>query len=112
MFNTTSNKLLKDLQDVQAKIRKHNEILKGYKVPTTKLRMANDILQTLKMLMYGEIDINAFVQYNHLDFDYIEELGTYFVNIAKYQQDTKKYQEELRDIKQYERNLKNALGID
>ena len=112
MFNTGSNKLLKQLQDVQLKIRQHNEMLKGHKVPTTKFRMSKDMAETLEMLMNGEIDINAFVQYNKVDFNYLEELGTYFVNIAKYQEDTEKYQEELHQLKVYERNLKNALGID
>lgn len=112
MFGNTSNNLLKKLQDVQYKIRQCNEILKEHKAPTTKFRMAKDMSLTLGMLMNGEIDINSFVQANHLDFDYLEELGTYFVNVAKYQKDTEKYQEEICQLKNMERKIKDDLGID
>ena len=112
MFGMTSNNLLKKLQDVQCKIRQCKEVLKGYKAPTVKFRMGKDMAFTLGMLMNRDIDIDSFVHANNLDFDYLEELGTYFVNVAKYQKDTEKYQEEICQLKNMERKIKDDLGID
>ena len=112
MFGYTSNNLLKKLQDVQCKIRQCKDVINGYKAPKTKRIVAKDMAFALNMLMQGDIDIECFVNYNKLDFDYLEELGTYFVNVAKYQKDTEKYQEEIRQLKNMERKIKDDLGID
>lgn len=111
MFNN-NNANLNKLRNIQSKIKKCQEAMSKYSCPTTSYRMSENMSDDLRMLMNGTIEIDSLIKYKQIDIDYLEELGTYLVNVAKYQKDTQKYQEELNELKAQERKIKDALGID
>ena len=111
MFNNDKSNLNK-LRAIKSKIKKYQDVMSKYTCPTTRYSMSERMSNDLRMLMNGTMDIDVFIKYEQIDIDYLEELGTYFVNLAKYQKDTQKYQEELNELKKKEQELKAALGID
>ena len=111
------NKYLTQLQVVQAQIKNCNASIAKLRAPTTNYPMAHQLSSHLAAIMNGSENIESVMQSTHLAknqdaFDYLEELGNYFINIAKYQKEKYLYEEELKNLKCRERELKEILGIE
>lgn len=113
------NKYLKQLQDVQAKIKecnKHIEALDNPPVPDFKI--GNDLYYWLGALFCGNIS-PIYMLYgkecNSLDtptLEYLHKLGTYFINVSDYCSKKKQYEAKLRQLQAEEKRIKKILGIE
>ena len=111
------NKYLTQLQIIQAQIKNCKASIAKLKAPTTSYPLAHQLSAYLMRIMDGTADVEKVMQSTHLSknkdaFNYLEELGTYFVNIAKYKKEQQLYEEELNSLKRRERELKEILGIE
>ena len=112
MFKSNNSNLLQKLRDTQSKIKRCKKVMSQYECPKTDWRNSANIMKHLQNIMRGDTDVDILVKYGEIDFDYLEEFGTYLANLARYQKDTQKYQEELDKLKKQEQELKAALGIE
>lgn len=106
------NKYLKQLQEVQAQIRSCTSNIAKVKMPTVNHHTAKGIMEHLQLAMEGAIGSDVFLKRNYYALSYLEELGNYFISIAKYERERQVYEEELNQLCKEERRLKEMLGID
>jgi hypothetical protein len=113
------NKYLKQLQDVQAKIKeckKSIEVLDTPPVPDFKI--GDDLYRWLGALFYGNINPVYTLYEKELDvadmptLEYLNKLGTYFINVSDYYSQKKQYEAELRPLQAEEKRIKKTLGIE
>lgn len=112
------NKYLKQLQEVQAQIINCNENIEKLYVPTFSSNIEyKNISYLFDHLRYGgnNMDVDRFLGGVSGDkeviYNYLRELGEYFINIVDYQNANERYHEELRQLREKECQLKNKLGI-
>lgn len=110
MFNK-ERKLLKKLQEIQIQIYDCNSIIKCLEPPTTTYRMARDIVDYVRHIMDGDCDCGYLLHNTEGTFDYMEQIGNYFISVAKYEKDKQTYNEELRELQAEECRIKEKLGI-
>lgn len=111
------NKYLKQLQDVQSRIKNHKATIANLKMPTPSCKISRELCDWLEYISCGEssLDILEHMVIRKLNvetFEYLERLGNYFVNIADYERSKSIYNDELRCLKLKESRLKEKLGID
>lgn len=108
------NKYLKQLQDVQVRIRDCKIAIANLDAPEPRaiaigiaVRKYIDSL-TLRL----KPDISKFFMVENEVYDYLRQLGEYFINIADYEKNKKTYTAELEQLQKEEHILKEKLGID
>lgn len=118
MFNK-QQKLLKQLQDVQAKIKSCKATLAEAQPPApSSFKIQKDMVGWLTSLAYDyhpTVDTLLSCKTDRFDcvtLDYLHELGEYFINIAQYQKEHHQYKKELMTLQNEERLLKEKLGIE
>lgn len=113
------NKYLKQLQDVQARIKNCTATITVLNPPepdTVKIEM--NVIDWLNSLISGiRPNVDPLCEYSFRGFrpgttDYLEKLGNYLINVAKYEKEKEFYKKELMQLQNEERLLKEKLGID
>jgi hypothetical protein len=110
---------LKQLQDVQARIRECKTRIKELDPPEPKnFKIGSNVRQWINSLtnctkpsvdlLYHCLDHKEKVATNN----YLRQLGEYFINIADYNSKKDKYQLELALLSREEIDLKEKLGIE
>ena len=105
-------KYLKQLHDVQTRIRNCTATLAKLKMPTNRYNEAKEITKALQLAMGWFVDFDMFLKRNNYELNYLEELGNYFINISKYSREKFACNSELYQLREEERCLKEKLGID
>ena len=118
MFNR-QYKLLKQLQDVQLKIRQCKASIASLNPPAPdSMKLEANMLRWLQSLACDqkprveELLQMRFTGFEDATCDYLRKLGDYFINVAEYYNQTKQYNSEWRKLQEEERRLKEKLGID
>lgn len=109
------NKYLKELKDVQEKMRINSANIKALKYPipdSAKIQL--DLFKLLRHSACGiQPDIEALSRDLECEtFDYFRQLGQYLIDICGYRDAARKCNTELLELQIKERNLKAKLGID
>lgn len=113
------NKYLKQLQNIQAQIKKCKASIAELNPPQPDSReISRNLYHWLSSLFYKN-DLGAELLYDekYIKFDgpacdYLHKLGEYFMNTADYYNARMKYDAELNSLRQKECLLKEKLGID
>lgn len=113
------NKHLKQLQEIQAQIKNCKASIAKLDPPVpNSSNMGYDLYHWLSALFFqNKPDVyqlyqREFTGFNDAKSDYLRELGKYFMNIADYYQEMKRYETELAQLQIKERSLKDKLGIE
>lgn len=112
------NKHLKQLQEVQTKIRQCEEEIKQLNPPVPDEYCvefnARYLLQAIlsgderHMKLYQE---TKYLKYEEETYEYIHKLGQYLIDIAAHRQKKREYEDELKQLKHEESRMKAQLGI-
>jgi hypothetical protein len=112
------NKYLKQLQDVQARIKNCKELINKLSPPEPdSFRVGCDIYSWLcAMLHTDEPQVASFYDvfftgFDDSNCDYMRKLGEYLINFADYEKKKKEYTMEFERLHREERRLKEKLGI-
>lgn len=111
---------LKQLQDVQARIRECKTRIKELDPPEPKnFKIGSNVRQWINSLTNRTKPSVDLLYKCCLDYeeevatnDYLRQLGEYFINIADYNSKKDKYQLELALLSREEIDLKEKLGIE
>lgn len=113
------NKYLKQLQDVQTRIKDCKASLTNLNPPTPdSFNLGYDLYCWLGALLHGckpnidELFQMEFTEYEDAQCDYLHKLGEYFMNISDYYKSKKEYEIEFARLLKEEHLLKEKLGID
>lgn len=112
------HKYLKQLQDVQARIKNNRATMASLNIPIPSCKITRELCDWLEVVtLSGITELGAFEEIvcrklNVETFEYLGQLGNYFVNIADYERSKGLYEDELRCLQKQERHLKNKLGIE
>lgn len=115
-------RFLKELQDVQGRIRECKARIKELDPPNPKTpkigyltyqwiqALTNDTKPTVDDLCKT---INYPIEMDPMDmYDYLHQIGEFFINIADYNTKQEEYRRELKLLWQEETELKKLLGIE
>lgn len=115
-------RFLKELQDVQARIRECKALIKELDPPDPKTPQigyyTRQWIETLTNGAKPSVDnlcdtINYSIEMNPMDiYDYLHQIGEFFINVADYNIKQEKYRRELKLLSQEEAELKQLLGIE
>ena len=109
------NKYLTQLRDVQAQIKNLKDSIDALNPPEpNSIKVGNNIRVFVDALTYKlHPDIQKiFRGYDNETYDYLYKLGEYFMNVADCEKKRKRYNEELKQLRIEECNLKVKLGIE
>ena len=113
------NKYLKQLQEVQAKIRSCKANLSSLKLPSPdSLDVTKEMKRWFELLFYQHDPAMSSLidslgdNFTGNTLDYMKQLGEFFVNTAEYYKAEQRYKAELTQLQTEECRLKNKLGID
>lgn len=109
------NKYLKQLKDVQARIKNCKAAIAELEPPipfTTQIgHNIRGYIDSLTLKLHPDIRL-AFRNWDDETYDYLYKLGEYFMNVADYEKKQKQYNQELGQFQAEENHLKRKLGID
>lgn len=113
------NKYLKQLQDIQAQIRNCKASIEKLTPPAPcTFKIGHHLVYWIEAIFLdrkpniSELCQNEFRGRENETYDYLHELGEYFINIADYEKKKKQYDKELQQLQIEEGCLKRKLGID
>jgi hypothetical protein len=109
------NKYLKQLQDVQARIKNCKASIAKLDPPKPGMRkIESNVYYYLEALVRGWYPNIEMIhpQYTDDTYDYLYQLGEYLMNIADYEIKQNQYNQELGQLQIEEGCLKRKLGID
>lgn len=111
------NKHLKQLQDVQARIKNCKAFIANLKPPSPiTLKTGKDVECWFKALFHQHDPAfrELFECYTLKSevIDYLQTLGEYLINAADYYQKEIEYKAELEQLQKEERGIKSKLGIE
>ena len=109
------NKYLKQLKDVQAHIKNCKMSIAALDPPeplfiTVECNVRN-FIDALTYRLHPDPQ-KLFRRFEDETYDYLHQLGEYFINIADYEKKKKQYNKELERLQIEEGCLKRKLGID
>lgn len=110
MFNK-ERKLLKELQEIQTQIYDYNSRIKCLEQPKTTYKIAQDLSDYFQYIAHDISDCSRWLNREKDTLSYLEELGNYLVNVAKYEKDKQTYKAELIKLQEEESRIKDKLGI-
>ena len=113
------NKYLKQLQDVQCRIKHCQRDLQKLEPPVPdSLKVEQDMLRWFQLLFSGcHPDLQFMLDKTFSGPDnktrsYASELGFYFLHITRYYKEKQQLEKYLNGLQNEERRLKEKLGID
>lgn len=108
------NKYLKQLRDVQTHIRDCKAVIANLDAPEPRsIAIGSATRKYIDSLTLGlKPNISKFFMGENEVYEYLRQLGEYFINIATYEETIKIYTEKLQQLQEKERSLKEKLGID
>lgn len=116
MFKT--QKYLKQLRDVQSRIKNCKEQLASLKMPAPSYKIGHELCDWFDYVACGgTTDLGVFerIVTRKLKVEtvaYLEQLGNYFINIVEYERSNSIYNDELRQLQREECRLKDKLKIE
>jgi hypothetical protein len=116
-------RLLYELQDVQARIRECKTRIKELDPPEPKTYQigyhTRQWIDALTCKLHPSVDdllcktVSCVEEFDVTDvYDYLHQIGEFFINIADYNNKQEKYRRELKLLLQEEIKLKERLGIE
>jgi hypothetical protein len=112
------NKLLKQLQEVQAKIRKCEEAINQLNMPVpVESCVQFNSYSLLHAIISGDSrDMDKYQltksrKYEDETYEYLQKLGQYLIDIVAHRQQQFELNDELKQLKHEEKYLKTQLGI-
>ena len=119
MSNMFKRKYLKQLQDVQGRIKTCRASIAQSKPPAPdSMAISKEVARWLKMLfLQADPSVSSLIEsvgygFDGNTLDYMSKLGEYFSNFADYCRNEQKYKSELEQLQKEERTLKDKLGIN
>lgn len=113
------NKYLKQLKDVQARIKDCKSSIAKLNPPAPcTFKIGHHLVCWLEALFLdlkpniSELCQKEFRGRENETYDYLHELGEYFINISDYYKQQKRYSIEIEQLLREERDIKTKLGID
>jgi hypothetical protein len=114
------NEYLKQLKEVQAKIRACQASIAKLNPPIPELSCVRYDVGNwiLTLIQWGNISTTMdalneqLLNFDKESIDYLRQLGEYFVNVSDYEREKREFEKELRRLREEEAHLKEKLGID
>lgn len=109
------NRYLKQLKDVQVRIKNCKAAIAALDPPEPlSIKVGRNVRAFIDALTYRlHPDLQkVFGTFEDETYDYLHQLGEYFINIADYEKKKKQYNQELGQLQIEEGCLKRKLGID